>query len=113
MTLVLAIVGLMAAIWTWENVHPIAGLIVGFLFVGGLGWKLLGMIPGAIAMLFTPPSTRRKTPEFIAAWEALAGKMEFGVDQTYPPPGAFQAWVRANKRTGISAQDWLEQYIGR
>ncbi len=45
--IILSILGLIAAIWVWNNVTPVAGLVVGFLFVGGAGWRLLGTAASA------------------------------------------------------------------
>lgn len=101
MTPVLMFLGLLASIWAWQNLHPLAGLLVGFLLVGGLGWQLLMV---AIVWTFSPDK-RRYGFQFLDAWEALAGP---GTD---PPHGAFTAWVGEHKRTGVSATDWLREQM--
>lgn len=110
MVIVLSVIGLVAAAWVWQNVHPLAGVVVGFLFVGGLGWKFLGFLLGLLR-----PSTRQAYgPEgrsFIPAWEARFGRLQPG-SMNHPPPGTFQRWLREHRRSGISADDWLDDQLG-
>lgn len=104
MVLILSIIGIALAIAAWNNVHPLVGLLVGFLFVGGLGWKLIAAAVGCVISLFRPDTT-----EFADAWEARLGRMEFGEPSTYPPPGLYQTWRRERRLTGESAGDWLNR----
>lgn len=110
MVLILGFLGLLAAIWTWNNVHPLAGVVVGFLFVGGAGWQLL--FAGLRSL--TPTGRRAFGPEgkqFIQAWESRVSVMRPGRADTQPPPGLFDRWLSEYKRTGISAGDWLDQRL--
>lgn len=53
MILILMALGALAAAWAWEAIHPVAGIIVGFLFIGGAGWEMLfGVLLHAIAAPF-------------------------------------------------------------
>lgn len=107
MVLVLAFLGFLAAAWAWEEVHPIAGLVVGFLFIGGAGWKMLF----GLLSLARPSSRRAFGPEgkqFIAAWEARVGEMSPSRPERTPPPGLFQRWLRDYRRTGVPAGEWLD-----
>lgn len=79
------------------------GVVVGFLFVFGLGWKLLwGIVRLPYALV-----NHKDKQAFIAAWEEHNGSMRLGAEDTYPPPGSYQAWRKLNKRTGISAHNFL------
>lgn len=107
MFIILSIIGLLAAAWVWENVNPIAGVVVGFLFVGGLGWNLLG----AGLNLLKPSARKAYGPEgreFIAAWEERFGILTPG-SSNHPPPGSFQAWLKDNRSTGIDPGPWLDR----
>lgn len=106
MVMVLSIIGFFLAVAAWENIHPVVGVIVGILLIGGSGWKmLLGMLS------FLRPSARSaygpQGREFIGAWEAMNGPMRPGVESSKPPVGAFQNWLRANRLSGVSAGEWL------
>lgn len=114
MVVILMLLGGLAATWTWQHVHPVAGVAVGFLLIGGLGWQLLGA-----GLTKLSPTVRRHGGEFREAWRASAyGAMEqlwaesdyrdYG-DGFRPPPGTFSAWVKEHKRTGISAAEWLNK----
>lgn len=100
------VIGLMATIVVWSNYGPGWGLLTGFLMMGGLGWKLLAAAAGGAVGIARPD-----TKEFTAAWEERAGRMEFGVPQTYPPPGMYQAWRRDRRHTGESAGVWLDRVL--
>lgn len=107
-----SIVGLIAAIWVWNNVHWIAGLIVGFFFVGGAGWGLVG----SAATAATPSGRKAFGPEgkqFTRAWEQRFGEMRPGRRDNLPPPGAFQSWLDEYRRTGIEAGDWIDERASR
>lgn len=81
------------------------------LFAGGLGWKLLALIPSLLRLAINPRRAR-KTGQFTEAWEARFG--EIGPDpRSQPPPGAFPAWYKAWRMTGISAGDWLDAQVRR
>lgn len=107
--ILLSIIGLIAAVWVWQNVNPIAGLVVGFLFVGGLGWKGIGFLIGNLR-----PSARKaygpEGREFIAAWETRFGPLHPG-GTNHPPAGVFQRWLKAKNSTGIAAGKWIDQQI--
>jgi hypothetical protein len=97
------------------NVHPLLGVIVGFLFVGGAGWRFLAGVAGMTFGRLLPSGRKAYGPEgreFIAAWERRMGEMQFGRPQTQPPAGTFQAWLREYERSGISAGDWLNRQMG-
>lgn len=107
MVIILSIVGLFLAYAAWVNWHPIAGLVVGFLMVGGLGWMLLGSLFARIAFLFMP-ERNRLSKEFVAAWEERFGEIQFpGGPET--PRDAFQQWARARKASGMSAGEFLDR----
>lgn len=109
MVLVLSFIGLLMAIWTWENVHPLAGIAVGFLFVGGAGWGMLG----AFVSLGKPAGREARGPagrQFIRAWEHRTGEMRPGQDNR-PPPGAFRQWLDEYKQTGIEAGEWIDERL--
>ena len=110
MVIILSVVGLLAAIWVWQNVHPLAGLVVGFLFVGGLGWKMLGFLVGLMR-----PSAKHaygaRGAEFISAWEQRFGELVPG-GMNHPPSGTFQRWLKEAKRTGIPAGEWIDRQLG-
>ena len=90
----LMIIGVVLTIVVWSNFGPVWGLVAAFFLMGGLGWKLLYGLVGAVL-----PGRKEKT-EFVDAWEARAGKMEFGQPATHPPPGLYQAWQRDRKTSG-------------
>jgi len=83
----LMILGLVLTIVVWVNFGWVWGLVAGFFLVGGVGWKLLF---GLVALV--SPNRKQKT-EFVDAWEALAGEMQFGHSSTYPPPGLYEEWA--------------------
>lgn len=101
------LVGLVVTVAVWSRFGAVWGLLTGFLLMGGLGWKLLLAIPGGLMRLFS----RGASQEFINAWEARAGEMEFGLPSTYPPPGLYQAWRADSKLSGISAGEWLDRLV--
>jgi len=104
--LFLSLIGILLAFAAGKAWGVFAGIAVGFLLVGGLGWKILG---GGISLVRSSltPTRRRKTDEFWSAWEARYGPVVRGLETTYPPPGVFPSWYRAWKRTGVSAADYL------
>lgn len=107
----LTIIGFVAASVAW-SVHPLLGLIVGFLFIGGAGWNILGTAFGASFGRLTPTGRSAYGPqgkEFITAWEARRGPMRPGQRATQPPPGLFKSWLKESAVSGISADDWLER----
>lgn len=96
----LTIIGLLAAIWVWANVHPAAGVVVGLLGVAGIGWRRVYAGHGALTRTLHPSG--RHLPEFIAA------QREFlGTSHTSPPSGAFNKWIKDRNRTGVPAGAWL------
>jgi hypothetical protein len=103
--ILLSIVGLITAIWAWQNVHPILGAVVGILFVGGTGWYLFAGIGARVIS----PNIRKHGDKFIQAWEQRYGSMQMGAEYTHPPPGLFQTWAKLHKQTGISAEEFLIQ----
>lgn len=111
----LIIVGFFLAVAAW-SVHPLLGIVVGFLFMGGAGWQVILGLLGKTFGRLTKTGRRAYGPEgkaFIAAWEARRGEMEFGQPRTYPPPGAFQQWLRDHEQTGLSVEDWIDRALGR
>jgi hypothetical protein len=113
---ILMLLGLLAGFIAWQRWGPLAGIIVGFLFAGGLGWSILGAIlnMGWAGLRFAlNPRMYRQTGPFTKAWEARFGEIRPGREDTKPPPGAFQAWYRAWRKTGISAGDWLDAQMRR
>lgn len=109
MVIILSVIGLVAAAWVWQNVNPIAGLLVGFLFVGGLGWRALGFVIGSLR-----PSARQaygdEGKELIAAWESRFGELRPG-SANHPPAGTFQRWLRAKRSTHVSAAEWIDAQL--
>lgn len=104
----LSLIGLAVAVGIWQSGHPVWAVVVGFLLIGGFGWKLLG---AAVSVVLQPHVfTRGRT--FIAAWERRMGPMMRGLPATHPPRGAYQQWRRENRRTGITAGDWLDVNLG-
>ena len=101
------LVGLILGIIAWNRWGPIAGIIVGFLFAGGFGWAILSGLLSWIRLGLNP-KMRRQTKPFITAWEVRHGPMRPGDESRKPPPGAFVTWYREWRRTGISADDWLD-----
>ncbi len=99
------IAGVLVTIVVWTKLGVVWGIVAGFFLIGGVGWKLLLAIPGALVNAFS----RGRSSQFVKAWEERAGEMEFGQPGTYPPGGLYQAWRRESKETGISAADWLER----
>lgn len=104
----LAVIGIVITIIVWTQVSWVWGLVTGFLLIGGLGWKILASVAGAIIGRRNPG-----TKEFTEAWESRVGEMRFGQPGTYPPPGAYQAWREAYEREGISAGAWLDRAAQR
>jgi len=101
------IVGLIVTVVIWSRFGVWGGLLSAFLLMGGIGWKLVLAIPGGLVRLFS----RGQSQDFIRAWEARAGEMEFGAPSTYPPPGLYQAWRADNKQSGIGAGEWLDRQV--
>jgi hypothetical protein len=103
--------GLLFGYLAWQRWGPLAGIVVGFVFAGGLGWRLLGVVVTGLRMAARPRRTRQMRP-FTDAWEARFG--EIGEDpRSQPAPGVFPAWYRAYRKTGISAEDWLDAQLRR
>jgi hypothetical protein len=76
-----------------------------------LAWSILGAIfnmAWAGLRFALNPRMYRQTGPFTKAWEARFGEIRPGRENTKPPPGAFQAWYRAWRKTGVSAGDWLD-----
>lgn len=103
---IMIVIGFIATVYVWSQFGPVLGLITAFFLMGGVGWKLLYGLLGALG-----PS-RRERMEFVQAWEARAGEMQFGQSNSYPPPGAYQQWRRDKKTTGESAGGWLDRIAG-
>ena len=97
----LMVIGLVITAVVWSNFGPVAGIVAGFLLIGGSGWKLIG----GLAVSAASPGSN----EFISAWEARNGEMRKGEPTTYPPPGYYQAWRKANQTNGETASDWLKR----
>jgi hypothetical protein len=107
----LMLLGLVFGYLAWQRWGPLAGIVVGFVFAGGLGWRLLGLLVTGLRLAARPRRTRQMRP-FTEAWEARFG--EIGPDsRRQPPPGMFPAWYRAWRKTGISAGDWLDAKMRR
>lgn len=112
--LILGVLGLVMAVWTWNSVHPVLGLIVGFLFVGGAGWRIVGGLLGGLFGAATPTGRSAYGPEgrrFIVAWEERFGEMRPGAGNA-PPPGAFKTWLAENDRTGVGPGGWIDERMG-
>ena len=77
------------------------GIAVGFLFAGGLGWRLLGAFLTALRMALNPRRARQMRP-FTHAWEARFGEIHED-PRSQPAPGVFPAWYRAWRKTGVSS----------
>jgi hypothetical protein len=108
--ILLSAIGLFAAIWLWQNVHPVVGVTVGILFIGGAGWKVIG----ALFTLAVPSGRKAYGPEgraFIASWEQRMGQMSPG-SPNLPPPGIFREWLRDNRNTGIEPGPWIDDQLG-
>jgi hypothetical protein len=108
--LLLSVIGIFAAVWAWQNVHPLVGVLVGFLFIGGAGWNFIGYVLSH----FRPSASKAYGSQgrsFIAEWEKRFGVLRPG-GTNHPPSGTFQAWLKANKADGISAGDWLDRQYG-
>lgn len=109
--LILGAIGLAMGVWVWQNVHPVLGVVVGFLFVGGAGWNLVG----ALLSLLRPSARRAYGPEgreFIREWERRFGEIRRGSPRSQPPPRAFQTWLRESKHSGVSASEWIDRQLG-
>jgi len=109
LVIILTLVGLIATVWVWQNVHPVAGLVVGFLFVGGIGWQAVGFLIG----LLRPSASHafgQEGKDFNAAWEDRFGVLEPG-GSNHPPSGSFQRWLRAKRSTGVSAGAWIDSQL--
>lgn len=106
LALLALVVAASAAIsWVWDNVHPVAGVIVG----AGIVVLVLGNRLRILYGVFVPWSRFGMAgTQFIAAWEERFGEMYPG-SPTMPPAGTFQAWRREHKQTGISAGEWLDR----
>lgn len=103
----LSVIGAVIAYLVWVNVHPIAGIVLGFLLVGGLGWALLGSLFAKVAFVFMP-ERKRLTGEFLPAWEERYGTIPLtGRDERSRL--AYQLWLRANRQFGIAAADFLDR----
>jgi hypothetical protein len=107
----LMLLGLVFGYIAWQQWGPLAGIIVGFVFAGGLGWRLLALVPSLLRLAINPRRAR-KTGHFAEAWEARFGKIDED-PSSQPPPGMFPAWYRAWRKTGISAGDWLDAQMRR
>lgn len=103
----LSLVGLVIAVWLWQNASPLIGVFAGFLFIGGFGWYLLIGLAARVT-----PGVRlhaASTESFLPAWEAMLTRVRVG-DPRDPAPAAYQEWLGENKRTAMSAEVFLERY---
>lgn len=112
--LFLSIIGLLLAAAAWHTWGPIAGIIVGFLFVFGLGWKILllviNVVFSGLRMLVNPKRARWTRP-FSEAWERQVGAVELIRGGNTMPPGTFARWYRDYKRTGETPDDWIKRQL--
>ncbi len=100
------IIGFVLACKAWVAWGVIPGLLVGFLFTGGLGWRIVGGLPRFIWTTFLMPG-RKHSNYFMDAWERQYGPIRVGRQETYPPPGTFQAWYREFRRSGVDPAEWI------
>ena len=104
--LLLMLIGVVLTVVVWSSFGPIWGVVTGLLFVGGFGWKVLFSVGGALA------PNREGRQEFVEAWEARSGEMQFGRSRTYPPGGAYKRWMAEREGTGESAASWMDRTMG-
>ncbi len=106
--IILTVIGLVVAVWVGNRWGLVPGLIVGFLLVGGFGWKLIG---GALNLVWVGvhPGAKKHTDAFWNAWEVRHGPVVRGVPSTYPPQGLFQAWHKEYKRSGMEPGPFLDR----
>jgi hypothetical protein len=107
--MLLSLLGFGAGVALWQSGQPILGVIVAFLFGGGLGWKALAWLPSA----FQLPAVRKHGDDFLHAWEGRFGPMVRGVESTYPPPGLFKEYAKLHKKFGTSADEVLDAVYGQ
>ena len=105
------IIGVILACKAWVAWGVIPGLLIGFLLTGGLGWRIIGGVPKFIWTTFLMPG-RKHSHCFMDAWERQYGPIRVGRQETYPPPGTFQAWYREFRRSGVDPAEWIA-YGGR
>jgi hypothetical protein len=99
------VIGVVLTVIIWASFGPVWGVLTGVLFVGGFGWKFLFAVGGALG------PNREDKQEFVGAWEARSGEMQFGRSRTYPPGGAYKRWVTDRTSTGESAASWMDRTI--
>lgn len=109
---ILVIIGFFMASAAWSEWGPIPGLLIGFLFMGGFGWKVIGglLTAGFAGIRYAfQPGMYRKSREFIAAWEQRYGEMERGAPESQPPRGLFQRFWAEHQAKGVSAGQFLDR----
>jgi hypothetical protein len=107
----LMLLGLVFGYLAWQRWGPLAGIVVGFVFAGGLGWRLLGLLVTGLRLAARPRRTRQMRP-FTEAWEARFG--EIGPDsRRQPPPGMFRPGTGRGGRPGSRpATGWMPRCGG-
>jgi len=102
---ILIISGLILAILAWVYIGWWAGIIIGFLFCGGFGWKLLFSLFGRFMW------TAEKQ-EFIRAWEERFGKMEFGNPRLILHLGCLKSGKqKQDKLARVLGSGWIDSIL--